>query len=125
LCVVSFHLYIHPDLYMFIYIYWTECSITNETTRSCVLCLSTCTCNRILCVHIHPYTYIGLSVDLQIKQRNLMCCVFPLVHTSGYFYIYTYIGLNAELQIKPRDLVCCVFPFVYMEWLQSVGSLKL
>ena len=72
-CAVSFHLYIHlhhTSTYTFIYIHWAECIITNEQTRSCVLCLSTGTYIRIIYVYIHPYTYIGQSVELQIKQRN-------------------------------------------------------
>jgi len=116
-CVVSFHWYIHLDhtcIHTSIYIHWTECRITNETTKSCVLCLSTCTYIQIIYVYIHVYTYIGLSVELKIKQRDFVCCVFPLVHTSGYTYIYIY---WAECRFKnemTRSCVLCLSTCTYI-----------
>jgi len=113
---VSFNLYIHPDIYMSIYIYWTECRITNEMTRSCVLCLCT---GAYIQIYICLCTYIGLSVELQTKWRDRVCCVFPLVHTSAsYMYIYIYIhtlGWECTIQNQTtRSYELCLSTCTYI-----------
>jgi len=117
LCVVSFHWYIHPDhicIYTSIYIHWAECRITNKTKKSCVLCLCTCTYIQIVYVHIHLYTYFGLSVELKMKRRDFVCCVFPVVRTSGSTYIYIYSAERGIKNEKTRSCVLCLSTCTYI-----------